>query len=86
MTTERRDKNRARMLKRGRIVFRGGHSAIDCVVLDLSPTGAKLKLSQLVQVPETFDLVVDDGPPHRVEVRYRRMDATGVRFLGSLAG
>jgi hypothetical protein len=47
---------RRRVLKAGSITFGGG--AIDCVVRNLSATGAALEVTSLVGIPHQFALIV----------------------------
>lgn len=68
------------MLRRAKIVFSRGHAALDCVVLDVSPGGARLKLEPLLGVPDRFELRFESGPVHVASVRYRTPAATGIRF------
>jgi hypothetical protein len=53
---ESRKTSRHRVLKAGTIEFGGG--AIDCLVRNLSPTGAALEVSNQIGIPEKFILVV----------------------------
>ena len=69
------------MLRRGKIVFRRGHSVIDCVVLDLSDSGARLKAPGLIAIPEQFELRFESGPSYSVALAYRNFETAGVRFL-----
>jgi hypothetical protein len=82
MQTELRDTPRVRTLLRGRIVFRGGHSMIDCLILDLSDGGARLKVRDWRGLPDRFELSIAEGPMKLVEVCHRDLEVTGVRFLG----
>jgi hypothetical protein len=79
--TEQRQHPRAHVLRRGRIVFRRGYSTLDCVVLDLSPAGARLKVEEWLALPDRFELRIENGPRREAEVRYRAMETTGVRFV-----
>jgi hypothetical protein len=81
MDGERRGSERRRVLKRARIVFRNGHGAIDCVLLDISSGGAKLRGPGLLMVPDRFELRIENGPSHSVAVCFRGPDTAGVRFL-----
>ena len=54
---------------------------VDCVVLDLSSGGARLKVGEWLGLPETFELRIESGPVHEVKVRYRDMETTGVEFV-----
>lgn len=85
MDDERRQCPRAHVLRRARIVFRRGHSTIDCVVLDLSSGGARLKVGQWLGLPGRFELRIENGPSHEAEVRYRDMELTGVCFIDRAA-
>ena len=78
---ERRQHPRSHVLRRARIVFRRGFSTLDCVVLDLSPGGARLKVGEWLGLPDRFELRIDNGPTHEVEVRHRSMQMTGVQFV-----
>ena len=80
-TSPRRSNDRAKTLKSAKIVFNKNQSVIDCFIRDLSPTGAKLKLGDLVPVPRTFVLELHDGTRYDCE-RVRAMgEEIGVRFL-----
>lgn len=80
MVDDRRTHRRARVLRRAKVVFSRGYAALDCVVLDISPGGARLKLASLLGVPDRFELRLDGGPVHAASVRYRTADATGICF------
>jgi hypothetical protein len=77
--TETRASPRHRVLKAGTIEFGGG--AIDCVVRNLSATGAALEISSQVGIPERFALVVpSDGLHLRCDVVWRKNYRIGVTF------
>jgi hypothetical protein len=54
---------------------------LDCLVRDISPTGAKLELESISALPREFELEV---PQRRAvypcELKWRRQNAAGVRF------
>ncbi|MBB5220267.1 hypothetical protein HNP73_000188 [Amaricoccus macauensis] len=77
----RRVHQRARVLRRAKIVFHRGYNAVDCVVLDLSPGGARLKIGALLGLPDQFELRIENGPVYAATVRYRLPEVTGVRFM-----
>lgn len=81
MQMERRRSERTRVLRRGRIVFRNGHSVIDCVLLDLSDGGALLRAPGVLAIPEQFQLRIENGPKHQVRVCSRGADTASVSFL-----
>ena len=77
----RRTNTRAKTLKSAKIVFNKNQSVIDCFVKDLSDTGAKLKMGDLIPVPKTFVLELHDGTRYDCE-RVRVIgQEIGVRFL-----
>jgi hypothetical protein len=77
----RRGLNRQKTLKSAKIVFNKNQSVYDCFVRDLSETGAKLSLGDLVALPKTFALELHDGTRLQCE-RVRSMGREiGVRFL-----
>ena len=53
---------RHRVLKAGTIEF--GNSAIDCTVRNLSTTGAALEVSNQIDIPANFTLVIPEDGLH----------------------
>ena len=49
---------RLKSLIAARIVFNNGQSTLDCVIRNLSDTGAKLTVSAAVTLPDCFDLII----------------------------
>ena len=78
-----RSKNRAptqRTYKSGSISFNGG--GIDCVIRNLSTTGACLDVESQVGIPENFTLVIKpDNLRHPCQVAWRKARQIGVRFV-----
>ena len=75
----KRSSNRQRVLKAGTIEFNGG--AIDCVVRNLSPTGAALEVASPLGIPEHFALVVAaDHTNRNCQVVWRKEKRIGVMF------
>ena len=79
--SERRISPRQRSFLKGRIVFNGGQSSLDCLIRDMSSMGARLELSGSVTLPDRFDLYL----PHRDEtwrahLQWRRGGQIGVAF------
>jgi len=81
MSKEQRGNSRAHVLRRARIVFARGHSSIDCVVLDVSPGGARLRVGFLPELPDRFELRMEQGPVYEARVRLRRLGEIGVEFV-----
>ena len=72
---------RLRSLIAARIVFNNGQSTFECLIRDLSESGAKLAISALAPVPDTFDLIIPrDNRIHRARAMWRRANELGVRF------
>ncbi len=70
---------RHRVLKPGTIEFNGG--AIDCVIRNISETGAALEVTSPVGIPETFNLVSSgDHTTRQCRVAWRKERRIGVRF------
>jgi len=78
--TERRATQRHRVLKGATIQFNKGQSTLSCTVRNLSDTGALLKLSSVVGVPDEFTLAMADGTRYACEVVRRTGTELGVRF------
>jgi PilZ domain len=78
---EQRQASRLRSLVGARIVLNNGQATVDCLIRDVSETGAKLILSSPVPLPDRFDLIVPQkGITRRVRVAWRRATEIGVRF------
>ena len=78
---ERRKFPRALSLKTGKIVSARIPDAIDTAVLDLSEDGACLLVSDITEIPDTFELILDpDGRKLACEVRWKTGYRIGVHF------
>lgn len=83
MTTERRQTQRQRTLLGARIVFNQRRSTLDCVVRNVSDTGALVVLSDAVTLPEAFDLEIDHRQrSYSARVRWRGPERIGLAFEG----
>jgi len=82
---ERRRARRLRALKGAKISFNSGNSVIDCLVRNMSETGARLKLETTAAVPERFSLIIIENggaiPQRDCEVAWQTATELGVRFL-----
>jgi hypothetical protein len=79
---DRRANPRQRRLHGAKIVFNNGSSSIDCVVRDISSTGARLDVVSPIGIPEWFDLRMDrDGARYSSQVAWRSGKQIGVMFL-----
>ncbi len=80
--SDRRQQRRQRVLKRAQILLKGIGSTLDCVVRDISPSGALLRVSDYFSAPGEFDLLfLDTHTVRRVEVRWQIGNDIGVRFV-----
>lgn len=74
---------RMRVFKGAHAAFNQEHSAVPCVVRDLSETGAKIEFNLGWIVPSHFTLFVElDGFKVECEKVWHRGDLYGVRFTG----
>lgn len=64
------------------IVHSGGRKRTDCVIRNLSDSGAKLELSgSVASIPNVFDLVTPGHRPHPCQVVWRTLKELGVHFV-----
>ena len=77
----RRLSTRRRTLKSGRIVFNNRNSMIECVVRNLSSHGALLELPNVTDIPEDFELYIDnEAKCHAATTIWKRDGKMGVEF------
>lgn len=70
---------RQRVLKSASIEFHGG--VIDCVIRNISETGAALEVASPLGIPETFNLVISgDHSSRSCKVAWRKDKRIGVAF------
>lgn len=79
--TENRRQQRLRTVRGGKIVFNDGQSVIDCRVRDLSPAGARLIVTTIVGVPDSFVLQIPDRPKKLCRIVWRGLEELGVAFV-----
>jgi hypothetical protein len=78
---ERRRYSRLRVLKAAKIVI-GTSSVLDCVVRDLSSTGARIEIQNAASLPEAVDVTFDGGHTFRpCRLKWRSLNETGVEFF-----
>lgn len=78
---EHRRSPRQRVLKSGKIVYGGGTIQIDCVIRNISATGARLEVPTSIPVPDKFELVEASGHKRRAAtVMWRKGALMGIRF------
>jgi hypothetical protein len=86
--SDKRSMVRSRSYLTGKIVYNHGACTLECVVRNMSATGAKLQVSEAVTVPAEFDLVLSHNDQRRASLRWRSGDEVGVEFVsaGAAAG
>ena len=78
--TECRKYPRMRVLKSAKIVL-GTSSVFDCVVRDLTNGGARVKISNAVNLPQDVAITFDAGRTCRAcRVAWRTFNETGLQF------
>ena len=78
--TDNRGNQRRKTLKGARIVFNAGRSTINTTVRNLSSKGAKLEVSSVVGIPDTFDLMLEGNSRQPCRVVWRTLKELGVEF------
>ena len=80
--SDRRDSIRHRCLKTGVLVFNNGFSSINCLVRDLSETGARIEIEGNFDMRHVLELrLVESGRRYRVEKRWHSGNRYGLRFV-----
>ncbi len=78
---ERRIAARHKSFLRGKIYFNKRLSTVDCLVRDISATGARLIFSQAVTTPDTIELYIPQKDETlRADVQWRNGTEVGVSF------
>lgn len=81
----KRSENRQPALLAARITRAGRE--IDCVIRDISPKGARLRVPDAGAVPERFELLLKQTGEYRpAHVRWRRVTEVGVSFMPERRG
>jgi hypothetical protein len=78
---ERRSSTRQKSFLQGRIYFNNRRSSVDCLIRDYSETGARLKFSESIAVPEAIELYIPNKEEiRRARVQWRSGDEMGIAF------
>ena len=78
---DRRAHPRKKMLKPAQIVYQDGNCVMDCVVADLSEGGVRIKHTDILAFPDSFELRMKDEPARRCKVVQRSERGVGAKFL-----
>ncbi len=77
-----RSSERIRAFLRAQIIFNNRMSTIDCIIKNISPTGARIALSDTLTVPAEFEIYIPQrGRSHHARLVWRDKDAIGVDFI-----
>jgi hypothetical protein len=85
-TQTTRSAERIRSFLRAQIIFNNRMSTIDCIIKNISATGARIALDDALAVPTEFELSVPQkGRSHRARLVWRDKDSIGVEFTDTQA-
>lgn len=81
-TKEHRGAPRERRLKAAKLVFHDNQSVVDCVLRDISATGARVRLNGVYDGPDEVILKISDGVTYPADVVWYRNNELGLHFHG----
>lgn len=82
--TEGRATARGQTPRIAKIIYNNGYNVLDCVVKNLSATGARLDTKTFVQLPPTFTLKFEDGKKRACKIVWSKVSDHGVTFVDGL--
>lgn len=78
---DKRSATRVRSFLKGRVVFNNRMSSMDCIIRNISGTGAKLEIGAALAIPDVFELHIPQrGETLRAHLKWRRGEEVGVTF------
>ena len=78
--SERRKTGRSRVIKGAKLIF-GKESVMDCVVRNLTSSGARVQIANSINLPDTMSLSLDNGRTVRqCRTAWRTLHETGIEF------
>ena len=80
---ERRASSRRMLLRNVKIVYDSRSSKMDCAIVNISRTGAKLRPADMPRCPDHFSFELHSGHYLDCEVIWRRQNVLGVKFVSS---
>jgi len=81
---ESRQSGRQRVLRSGKIVMRDGSTSANCSIIDISPTGARVRLQRDQLIPLRFEFInVTEGTVHEASIIWFRFPDVGLSFKSS---
>jgi hypothetical protein len=83
---DRRKSARSRVLKSAKLLL-GTSSIIDCVLRNVTNSGARVQIANTVELPDMLNLTLDGGYSVRpCRVVWRSLSETGVEFVRDSGG
>lgn len=80
--TDHRSGSRQKAFLKAVVYFNRRSSSVDCLIRDLSETGARIKLPAAVTVPDVFELYIPSKDQyHPSRMRWRKEDELGLAFI-----
>jgi hypothetical protein len=80
-TREQRKWRRKAVLNSAKILYRNRTCVMQCLVLNVSEGGAKLRPADMASCPDQFTLQLDDSRARDCEVVWRKSPFLGIRFI-----
>jgi hypothetical protein len=79
---DKRESDRVRAFLRAQIIFNNRMSTIDCIIKNISSTGARIALGDSFAVPAEFDIYIPQrSSSHHCKLVWRDRDSIGVDFV-----
>ncbi|QXX74114.1 PilZ domain-containing protein [Methylovirgula sp. HY1] len=79
---DKRANDRIRSFLRAQIIFNNRMTTIDCIVKNISQSGARVALNDTLAVPTEFDIYIPQrGRSHHAKLVWRDKDSIGVDFI-----
>lgn len=82
---DKRVAERVRSFLRAQIIFNNRMTTIDCIVKNISATGARVALDETLAVPTEFDIYIPQHRrSHHARLVWRDRESIGVDFIDAL--
>ncbi len=78
---DKRRAQRMRRLKDGCIYFNGKKSMMNCVVRDVSETGARVTVGEPYLIPTEFELAIKGSPARPARKVWVKQNEMGIEFI-----
>lgn len=79
---EKRASDRIRSFLRAQIIFNNRMTTIDCIIKNISASGARVALNDTLAVPTEFEIYIPQrGCSHHARLVWRDKDSIGIDFV-----